>query len=173
MNGYGGGYPSSTFGGGSPTIHPRSQSNQNWLIDPEAPWNIWGQNLEQQIQDWLTAKKTGLKEELGRATGEASRQAIGKGLYTGTYTTSLPAESLAKQIASLQRGYAGELGSLEARALAMLMGGQQQYGGMMLQATLTDLIRKAQKEGGGIWDLLNSLISGVSTFVSAKAGAGT
>ena len=126
---------------------------QNWLTDPEAPWNTWAQNLEGYLQDWVNSQREGLMADLQQRNIQAGRTAIGQGLYTGTYTSSLPAENLARMVAQNTQGYAGAMSNLQSQALAQLMGGQQQYGSQMLGATLQDLARQtyADINSGNFW----------------------
>jgi hypothetical protein len=142
---------------------------QNWMTDPGAPWNTWAQNLEGYLQDWVNTQREALQSDLQAQNRAAGQQAIGQGLYTGTYTSSLPAENLSRMIAQNTQGYAGAMSNLQAQALAQLMGGQQQYGSQMLAALLAEMQMKAQAESqsGGIMDFLGPLLQAGGTIGGA------
>jgi len=139
----------------------------NWLTDPEAPWNVWAQGLEGYLQDWVKSQQQGLLADLSMRTQESAQQAIGQGLYTGTYTTSLPAENLAKMVAQHQRGYAGAMSELQSAGLSQLMKGKQLYGTQMLGATLENLMRQMQAKAAsyGWGDFLGDFMSMVGEIV--------
>ena len=148
------------------------RNTQNWLTDPNAPWNVWAQNLEGYLQDWVSAQQQGLQAGLQQQNIAAGQRAIGQGLYTGTYTTSLPAENLAKMIAQNTQGYAGAMAQLQGTGLEQLIGGQRAYGEMMLNATQQDLWRQAlaKAESYGIGDLFGDIVGmipGVGQFIQA------
>ena len=151
------------------------EPEQNWLTDPNAPWNTWAQNLEGYLQDWVKAQQAGLQANLQQQNIQAGKQAIGQGLYTGTYTSSLPAEQLARMVAQNTQGYAGAMSNLQSAGLEQLMSGQQAYGSQMLQATLMDLMRKAQAkaESYGLGDFFGDIfgaIPGVGSLIQAFTG---
>jgi hypothetical protein len=148
------------------TPHPTRRDEQNWLTDPNAPWNTWAQNLEGYLQDWVSSQRTGLQADLQQQNIEAGRQAIGQGLYQGTYTTSLPAEQLARMVAQNTQGYAGAMSNIQGQALQALMAGQQGYGSQMLNATLQDLMRRAYAEAQsyGWGDFFGDVLGAVPGF---------
>ena len=164
-----------TFMGFNPTPGAK-KSNYNWLTDPNAPWNQMVN--EEYLKKRYEAGRTSLLEDLRRQEEEASRNAIGQGLYTGTYTTSLPAESLARRIADLNRGYGGELAGLESNYLTDLMGQRERYGQMMLGATEADLARRAAANQGGFLGAMGDIvgmipgIGGISGWLAKLMNAG-
>ena len=149
-----------------------NRGSQNWLTDPNAPWNTWAQNLESYLQDWVKSQQQGLLANLQQQNVQAGRTAIGQGLYQGTYTTSFPAEQLARMVGQNTQGYAGAMAQLQGAGLEQLMAGKQSYGTQMLQATLMDLMRKAQAkaESYGLGDFFGDIfgaIPGVGQFIQA------
>ena len=159
---------------GTPGLgRPAVQNNsQNWLTDPNAPWNTWAQNLEGYLQDWVSSQREGLLANLQQQNVAAGQQAIGQGLYTGTYTSSLPAENLAKMIGQNTQNYAGALSGLQSSALAQLMSGQQAYGSQMLDATQQSMWREAMAKANsyGIGDIFGDIVGmipGVGQFIQA------
>ena len=171
MNGGGGGLPNWAYQNLKGDFKPA----QNWLTDPNAPWNTWAQNLEGYLQDWVSAQREGLLADLQQQNVAAGQRAIGQGLYTGTYTSSLPAENLAKMMSQNAQGYAGALSGLQSSALAQLMQGQQQYGSQMLAATLAELQRKAEAEaqGFGLGDIFGGLVTLGANVIPAVLTGGT
>ena len=154
---------------------PAVPQQQNWLTDPNAPWNTWAQNLEGYLQDWVSAQREGLLADLTQQNVAAGQRAIGQGLYTGTYTSSLPAENLAKMIGQNTQNYAGALSNLQSSGLAQLMQGQQMHGQQMLDATLQNLMRQAyaQANSGNFWtDFLLPIIQSGAKVGAAALGGG-
>jgi len=149
-----------------------NRGKQNWLTDPEAPWNVWAQDLEGYLQDWVRAQQQGLQANLQQQNIQAGRTAIGQGLYQGTYTSSLPAEQLARMVGQNTQGYAGAMANLQGAGLEQLMRGQQMYGQQQLAALLAEMQMKAQAEAGSYgWgdffgDILG-MIPGVGQFIQA------
>ena len=159
---------------GTPGLgRPAIQNNQqNWLTDPNAPWNTWAQNLEGYLQDWVSSQREGLLADLQQQNIQAGRTAIGQGLYTGTYTSSLPAEQLARMVGQNTQGYAGAMAQLQGTGLSQLMQGQQLHGTQMLNATMQDLMREAyaKAQSYGLGDFFGDIfgaIPGVGQLIQA------
>lgn len=149
-----------------------NKSNDNWMTDPNAPWNTWAQNLEGFLQDWVSTQREGLLADLQARTAQSAQQAIGQGLYTGTYTTSLPAEQLSKMTAQHTQNYAGAMSNLQAQALAQLMQGQQAHGSQMLMATLEDLARQAYADANSFNFFTDFWLPNMQAGAQVKMAAG-
>ena len=149
------------------TQQAKYANQQNWLTDPNAPWNTWAQGLEGYLQQWVSAQQKGLQADLNQQNIQAGRTAIGQGLYQGTYTTSLPAEQLARMVGQNTQGYAGAMSNLQATGLSQLMQGKQMYGTQMLGATLEDLARQMQAKASsyGWGNFLGDFMSMVGEIV--------
>ena len=152
----------------------RPEAGQNWLTDPEAPWNTWAQNLEGYLQDWVSSQRKGLQADLRQQNIQAGQTAIGQGLYQGTYTTSLPAEQLARMVGQNTQNYAGAMSGIQGQAMQALMSGQQRYGSQQLAALLAEMQMKAEAEAGsyGFGDFMGDFLGAAGTAAAAKLGFG-
>jgi hypothetical protein len=176
----GSGYYQVGLGGYAPTAEERlaqkeryaAASSQNWLTDPNAPWNTWAQGLEGYLQQWVSAQQKGLQADLNQQNIQAGRTAIGQGLYQGTYTTSLPAEQLARMVGQNTQNYAGAMSNLQATGLEQLMAGKQAYGTQMLNATMEDLMRQAYAKAQeyGLGDFFGDIFGPIGTVLGAHFG---
>ena len=118
--------------GGIKSLFNKPQDPNTWLMDPNAPWNQLGKEAD--IEKWLQAKKTGLKEELARATEQAGKTTWGQTFSSGMQNSSLPAQWYGKQVADINRGYGSQLADLEASGLEQLSAEKQRRAYMLMQA---------------------------------------